>query len=64
MHGPPLLPANRAITAYNVAVNRAVQLMRSLLPDYGGYECKEPEPGAQLGCPCGGGGGGVLCTHL
>ena len=39
----PLPPS--FITAYNVGLNKAVKLMRSLLPEYDGYECKEPEAG-------------------
>lgn len=35
----------RIITAYNVALARAVRAARSLLRTHGGYECKEPEPG-------------------
>ncbi|KAG2432508.1 hypothetical protein HXX76_008853 [Chlamydomonas incerta] len=34
-----------AITAYQLAVGQYGALARSLLPSYGGYECKEPEPG-------------------
>ena len=34
-----------AITAYQLAVGLYGALARSLLPAYGGYECKEPEPG-------------------
>ncbi|KAG2499572.1 hypothetical protein HYH03_002517 [Edaphochlamys debaryana] len=33
------------ITAYQLAVGMYAALARSLLPAYGGYECKEPEPG-------------------
>ena len=35
----------RIITAYNVALARAVRAARLLLRTHGGYECKEPEPG-------------------
>jgi len=35
----------RIITAYNVALARAVRAARVLLRTHGGYECKEPEPG-------------------
>ncbi|PSC75196.1 Helicase sen1 [Micractinium conductrix] len=35
----------RVLTAYNVAVSKATKLMRTLLRQHGGYECKEPEPG-------------------
>lgn len=34
-----------SITAYQLAVGQYAALARSLLPAYGGYECKEPEPG-------------------
>ncbi|PNH10309.1 Adenylate cyclase [Tetrabaena socialis] len=34
-----------AITAYQLAVGQYAALARGLLPAYGGYECKEPEPG-------------------
>ena len=33
------------LTAFNVGVSKASRAVRTLLPDYGGYECKEPEPG-------------------
>jgi hypothetical protein len=33
------------IEAYHLAVGLYVTLLRNLLPAYGGYECKEPEPG-------------------
>ena len=35
----------RIITAYNVALARAVRAARQLLRTHGGYECKEPDPG-------------------
>ncbi|KAH7623655.1 putative Adenylate cyclase [Nannochloris sp. 'desiccata'] len=35
----------RIITAYNVALARAVRAARLLLRTHDGYECKEPEPG-------------------
>ena len=35
----------RIITAYNVALARAVRTARALLRTHNGYECKEPEPG-------------------
>lgn len=35
----------RVLTAYNVALGRATKLMRQLLRQCGGYECKEPEAG-------------------
>jgi len=35
----------KIMTAHTVALSRAVAVARSLLPLYGGYECKEPEPG-------------------
>ena len=31
--------------AYNVALGCYVRLVRDTLAIYGGYECKEPEPG-------------------
>ena len=37
--------ACRVLTAYNVALGRATKLMRQLLRQCGGYECKEPEAG-------------------
>ena len=56
----------RVITAYNVGLNKAVKLMRQLLPDYDGYECKEPEAGkitVAFRCrPCW--GGWVACQGL
>ena len=33
------------LTAFNVAVGKVSRTVRHLLPEYGGYECKEPEPG-------------------
>ena len=40
--------------AYNMALGRYVRLVRDTLPLYGGYECKEPEPGKfTLAFPCG-----------
>ncbi|DBA77690.1 TPA: hypothetical protein ACH3X2_008392 [Trebouxia sp. C0005] len=35
----------RVITAFNVGVGKYTKLVRSLLPKYSGYECKEPESG-------------------
>lgn len=35
----------RVMTAYTMAVSKATKLMRQLLRQYRGYECKEPEPG-------------------
>lgn len=35
----------RVVTAYNVALARAVRAARTLLRAHNGYECKEPEPG-------------------
>jgi class 3 adenylate cyclase len=35
----------RVVTAYSIAVSRAVRAARDVLPAHGGYECKEPEPG-------------------
>ena len=35
----------RILTAFNVAVGKVSRLVRALLHDYRGYECKEPEPG-------------------
>ena len=35
----------RTLTAFNVGVAKCSRLVRQLLPEYGGYECKEPEPG-------------------
>lgn len=31
--------------AYNLALGRYTHLVRSMLPSFDGYECKEPEPG-------------------
>ena len=33
------------LTAFNIAVSKVSRAVRALLPDYNGYECKEPEPG-------------------
>lgn len=35
----------RVLTAFNMGVAKCSRLVRRMLPDYGGYECKEPEPG-------------------
>lgn len=35
----------RVLTAFNVAVGKVSRLVRELLHEYDGYECKEPEPG-------------------
>ena len=35
----------RTLTAFNVGVAKCSRLVRRLLPVYGGYGCKEPEPG-------------------
>ncbi|KAL4419982.1 hypothetical protein ABPG75_007080 [Micractinium tetrahymenae] len=35
----------RVLTAFNMAVSKATKLMRQLLRQHRGYECKEPEPG-------------------
>ena len=35
----------RTITDWNVSVAAVNRTLRSLLPAYDGYECKEPEPG-------------------
>lgn len=35
----------RILTAFNVAVGKVSRVVRALLRDYRGYECKEPEPG-------------------
>ena len=33
------------LTAFNMAVGKVAHTVRRLLPQHGGYECKEPEPG-------------------
>lgn len=35
----------KAIEAYHIALAMYMGLLRSILTAYGGYECKEPEPG-------------------
>ena len=35
----------RGLTAFNIANGKVSGLVRQLLPDFKGYECKEPEPG-------------------
>lgn len=35
----------RGLTAFNIASGKVSSLVRQLLPDFRGYECKEPEPG-------------------
>lgn len=35
----------RMLTAFNLGVAKVSRLVRRLLPPFGGYECKEPEPG-------------------
>lgn len=45
---PTMMSDNHVIdtlTAHGLALGRAVAAARSLLSDYSGYECKEPEPG-------------------
>jgi len=35
----------RGLTAFNIANGKLSRLVRQLLTDFDGYECKEPEPG-------------------
>lgn len=44
-----------SIVAYAASVSAVNRVVRQLLPDYDGYECKEPEPGKfTLAFRCGG----------
>ncbi len=42
---PVLTFKDLCLQAYNLALARYTRLVRQLLPPFGGYECKEPEPG-------------------
>ena len=35
----------RVLTAFNIAISKVSRCVRLLLPEFNGYECKEPEPG-------------------
>ena len=50
------------LTAFNIAVGKVSRTVRHLLPEHGGYECKEPEPGKfTLAFKCG--PCPQLCSH-